>query len=150
MDKTADDIFNEKNKVTGNWMKFEKVGDRIKGTLVSTRNVINSLSGNNQTIYELLTEDGEYWNIGGKPGIDAQMKRVKLGQIVGFEFVEERKSTRPGYNATKIIQVYANPNVVNEEWLKEQNELKAVAPEEEVPEVDIEDLGNDEPFPSGK
>jgi hypothetical protein len=139
-------IFDKKNKVKGNWTKFLKIGDKIEGTLVSKKSVPNQLSGKDQTVYELkvpvkaeVVMDGqkidikneEYWNVGGKVGIDMQMKRVKIGQIVGFEFIEERKAKRPGLNPTKIIQVYADPSTVDKEWIQEQEEINAVEEKEE-------------------
>jgi hypothetical protein len=115
-------IFSEDNKVKGNWVKFDKVGDTFQGTFISKRTVVNQLSGSDQIIYEFKTEDGEYWNVGGKPGIDVQMKHVKPGQIVGFKFVEERKSQKPAMSPAKIIQVYADEKIVDEGWLLEQAE----------------------------
>lgn len=120
-------IIDDKNKVKSNWQLWENVGDKIEGTLVSKRVVFNQLKGEDQVVYEVKTEDGEYWNVGGKPAIDAQMKRVVLGQIVGFVFTKLVSATRRGYNPTKIIQVYANPEIVDEEWLQQHEEEVAAA-----------------------
>ncbi len=119
-------IFDEANKVKGNWMKWEKVGDSIEGTLISIRKVHNALYDKDQTVYELKKDDGEVWNVGSKPAIDTQMKYVKLGQIVGFQFVEQKKPARPGVSGAKIIQVFANPKIVDEKWLKEQEDVAAI------------------------
>lgn len=151
----------DKNKVQANWMSFKKIGDKIEGTLIARRTVLNQLSGKDQIIYELkcpkdteilvngeknLSMFEEYWNVGGKPGIDMLMKRVKLGQIVGFEFIEERPSKQSGMNALKVIQVYANPTIVDEEWIKSQDEI-SVDPEDE--DVFGKDKDEEEvPFPS--
>ena len=115
-------IITDENKVKGNWVKFLKVGDEIQGTYISKREVQNVLRGGKQTIYEIMKEDGEVWNVGSKPAIDVQMRYVKVGQIVGFKFIESRKNPNPGKNDTKIIQVFANSKVVNEKWLAEQEE----------------------------
>ena len=115
-------IFDEKNKVKGNWFTFAKVGDKIEGTLISKRTVVNQLSGKDQIIYEIMMANREVWNVGGKVGIDMQMRNVQLGQIVGFEFVEVKPSKMVGRNPTKIIQVFANKTIRNEEWIKEQAE----------------------------
>lgn len=149
------DIFDEENKVTSQFWAYKKIGDKIKGTYISKRTQLNQLSGKDQIIYEIMTDDYDFWNIGGKPGIDMQMKRVKFGQIIGFEFTEERKSKTPGLHPTKVVQVFARPDIVNEEWLKEQEEAKAAAPEEEIQEIETEKLGDlvkeeDQPFPSKK
>jgi len=108
----------EKDVIPSNWIKFEKVGDRFAGTLISVRTAKNSLNGEDQQVYELLKKDGSIWNLGGKPGIDAQMRNIKIGQIIGFYFAEERKPSKPGYNPTKIIKVLTKGEM-NEEWLAE-------------------------------
>lgn len=114
--------FDENDRVKSNWWKTEKVGDKIQGTLIGKRQVANQLSGQDQWIYELLIEEGEVWNVGGKAAIDIQMRHVKLGQIVEFRFIEERPSKKPGMSATKIIAIYQDKNVVNEKWLQEQEQ----------------------------
>ena len=115
-------IFDKENRIQSNWMKFEKVGDKIEGTLIAKRAIFNQLSGRDQIVYEIKKTNGEYWNIGGKPGIDAQMQKVRVGQIVGFEFIKERKPSRAGYHPLKIIQIYANPDIIDEEWLQQHEE----------------------------
>jgi len=112
--------FSEDDKVASNWFKFETIGDRIQGTYIGKREMLNQLSGNNQTVYELKTENGEIWNVGGKVGIDSQMTHVKFGQIIEFRFIEERKSKKPGMNAARIIQVFAKKELVDKDWLLEQ------------------------------
>lgn len=114
-------IFDDSNKVKGNWFKTDVVGNKLEGTLVGKSVRPNRLKkGEDQNVYEILTAEGEIWNVGGKPGIDAQMKHIKIGQIVGFEFVREEPAKVAGYDPTKIVQVYANPKIVNEKWLKER------------------------------
>jgi hypothetical protein len=114
--------FDENDRVKSNWWKKENVGDKIQGTLISKRQVQNQLSGQDQWIYEILTEGDESWNVGGNPAIDVQMRHVKLGQIVEFRFIEVRPNKKPGMNATKVIAVYQDKNVVNEKWLQEQEQ----------------------------
>lgn len=117
-------IFSDENKVKGNWWKREKVGDKISGTFIGKRQVVNQLSGKDQFIYEVKTEDAQYWNIGGTPGIDIQMRHIKPGQIVGFEFTEERKNPKPGMNATKVVQVYAKEGLVDPNYVAEMEEAR--------------------------
>lgn len=114
------DIFNDANKVKGNWFQKTAIGDKISGTFIGKRSQMNSLSGKDQLIYELITPEGEIWSVGGNAGIDQQMRYVKLGQIIGFEYTEDRPSKVAGHNPTKVVQVYADPKVVNQEWLAEQ------------------------------
>ena len=39
--------------------------------------------------------------------IDNQMRNIKIGQVVGFKFTDEKPSQKKGFNALKIIKVYA-------------------------------------------
>jgi hypothetical protein len=125
-------IFDPSNKVKGNWMAWKNVGDKIEGTLINKRVVNNQLQGKEQIVYELKLANGEIWNVGGKPGIDVQMRYIKLGQVVGFEFVQEKAPSKPGLNATKIIQVYANSSVVDKDWLAQQEDETAASGDEPV------------------
>ena len=123
-------IFDDQNnKMANKSFKWEKIGDKLEGTLVSKRSVIiQDNSGNNveKLIYEIKTPAGEFWNVWDKPSIRTQMERVKLGQIIGFEFVEERPNKKnPGLNKAKIIQVWSNAKMVDEEWIKEHQEESA-------------------------
>lgn len=148
-------IFDEKNKVASPFFSFKKIGDKIEGTLVDVTTVMNQLSGKNQQIYEIKCTNGDYAKIGGKPGIDGQMKRVKLGQIVGFEFINEKENANPAFSPTKIIQVYADPEIVDKEWLEEQESVdtllntegsfkpEQVGEEDDGPVASATDLLND-------
>jgi len=118
-------IFNDTNKVKSNWAKWNAVGDEIAGTFVSKREVMNRASGMMQWVYELLLDDDSVWNVGGKPAVDAQMRNIKLGQIICFRFMEEVPSKVTGRNATKIIQVFAPKDLVNKEWLAKKEEEDA-------------------------
>ncbi len=129
--------FNEENRVKSNWWQTKKVGDKIQGTFIGKRQIPNQLSGTDQWVYELLLEDGDVWNVGGKPAIDIQMRHVKVGQIVEFRFIEERPATKAGMSATKIIGVYQDPNVVNEKWLQEQEQMTMGEKSEKEPKDDI-------------
>lgn len=126
-----DELFKDENAVKSNWVKFGKIGDFIKGTLVDVREMKSTMPGKEGQlvkIYELLAsigsfhdideekkpvetpiiiQGGEYWNIGGKVGIDNQMRNIKTGQIVGFRFDSENPSKQKGFSPTKIIKVYA-------------------------------------------
>src|SRR3990167_6061863 len=147
-----EELFQEENAVNRwSFFKFLEVGDRLYGTLTGIRRGQDGF-GNEQTIYEVLTDEGEYKLFGNKkPIIDDYMKHVKLGQVVGFELVEKRKTTK-GKNPANIIQPYANPNLVNEEWVKENSHLlrtptvEALVKEVEEDEEQL-DVGADEEIP---
>lgn len=117
-------IFADDNKVKGNWWKYTTIGDKIQGTYIGKRQIVNQLSGQEQWIYEIRDDNKAYWNIGGKPGIDMQMKHINPGQIIGFEFVEERPNPKPGMNDTKVVQVYANDDVIDETFSAEEEAQK--------------------------
>ena len=119
------DIFSDDNKITGNWWKKDAIGASISGTFIGKRQAQNNLSGNMEWVYELRTEDGEIWNVGGKPAIDMQMRHIQLGQIIGFKFTEERPARRLGNNPTKIIQVFAPKDSVDQEWLDSEDGANA-------------------------
>ena len=125
----TNDQFNGMEEVRLNQIKFGKVGDWIRGTLTdNTREIENKLSGKHemQTIYEFKILGGSFHNIVDKvPQPEAtipvvgdyysyfakgvtrnQLRKAKLGQIVGLRFDEDRPSNQPGFNNTKIIKVY--------------------------------------------
>ena len=123
---TNNDPFAGMEEVPSNWMQWGKVGDWIKGTLVSKRTVMNTLKEEEQTVYEILVDSGSYhniddnkkvaetptvpskgsyFNIGGKLAIDSQMRNVVPGTIVAMRFAEETPSKIKGYNPTKVIKV---------------------------------------------
>lgn len=122
---SENDLFDESNMIKGNWAKFDKVGDQIKGTYVGSKIVFDRLRNADKTVYELQLDNGEIWNVGSKPAIDEQMRHVKLGQIIGFKFIAEGKPAKPGLNPAKIIKVFARQDLVNKEWL-EQNEMASM------------------------
>lgn len=156
--------FNEEDKVKNNWWKKDKVGDKIQGTYIDRKIVFNQLSGKEQNIYILKLENGEIWNVGGGnidnvtkkvAAIDSQMQYIRKGQIVEFRYVEERPSKRTGMDPTKIVQVYANKDVVDKEWLDNnmiENVQETFGPVTPAGEVDINkiDLGGNKPAVSAE
>lgn len=129
--KAPDDFFNDNNRVKAQWIKFTKPGDWVKGTLTSKRETDASgpyaKPGEKVWIYEIkahggsfheLDEDkqlkpepiivnaGDFWQIGGKKGIDAQLRNAKLGQIVGLRFNKSIPNKIKGYNPAKQIEAY--------------------------------------------
>jgi len=126
-----DDIFDPKNEVKTSFIKWGKVGDYIKGTLSDIREINSTLpgkEGQRVKIYEFLAQggefhrldeatkqpidpsvvinEGEYWIVGGRVGIDNQLRNVKIGTIVGLRFADSKPSKQKGFNPTKIIKVF--------------------------------------------
>jgi len=145
-------IFSDENKITSSWIKFKEVGDRFEGTLVGKRTITNKIDGSPQIIYELIDSEKKTWLYGSKKAVDAQLRFVKLGQIIGLEFVEKRASSEIGRSPTHIIQVFANPKIVNSEWLEEKEMLDKLGGEiveetsEKLPDFSADN--SNEPFTS--
>lgn len=138
---TTDPIFNEENKVRTSAIKWGKVGDWLKGTLVdNTREVPNTLSDKDemQRIFEFkihagqfhnivdrvvdekptVLEAGHFWSVYAKPGLAQQMRNLKIGQVVGLKFAKELDPKVKGYNKTKVIEVY--PGAMDPDYKGEQ------------------------------
>jgi len=116
-------------EVKANFIKFSKVGDYIKGVFVESREIENQLSdkpGAMQTIYELVglegqfhdlsptkevveppikIEEGEFYNVSGKPAINNAMRRAKRGQHVGIQYTGSKPNKNKAFNPTKQFRV---------------------------------------------
>lgn len=124
---TSVDIFQSAKPQSGEFFKFQNVGDSIQGTYIDIRNGIDSF-GNQQTIYVLQDTNGKVWNLGFRLTslvIHERMNGVKFGQIVGFRFDEHRDSKRNPGTKVKIIRIYADPKLVDQEWLDHQKSVEA-------------------------
>lgn len=149
---------NEKwSEVKNSWVKFNKIGDYVIGTLISVREIDSQLpaqKGQKVRVYEVKTDEGsfhdiddkkqviepavtinadEIWNIGGgskeKPaGIDSQFRNIKLGQKIKVEFTKELEPKTKGFSPTKVKQVFTNGKF-DDEWLKKQEEERQAAAE---------------------
>ncbi len=120
-------IFDNKDNAlaSGSFFSFKTIGDKIEGTYIGTGYQVSQISGEEQLHYRLKGTDGQYWKVGSRKGIDSQMKGIKLGQVIGFEYVADKDVKKP--SPAKIIQVWANPSIVDTQWLKENEEAVAVA-----------------------
>ena len=110
-------------------IKMGKVGDWFRGTLTdNTKEIENKLSAKHemQTICEFKIHGGSFHDIVNKvPVADAtaltpgdyysyfakgivrdQLRKAKIGQIIGVRFAEQKAATTPGFNDTKIIKVF--------------------------------------------
>jgi len=95
--------------VQSNWFKFEKVGDKIKGTLLSKELVkSNNPNYDDQYVYVLKTEEGDV-NVGisvKKSGTVGRLNKCKIGEIVGIVFESETESKTKGFHPTKNLTVW--------------------------------------------
>ena len=146
------DIFASAKPQSGKFFSFKNVGDSIQGTYIDVRNGIDSY-GNQQTIYVIQDSKGEVWNLGFRMTalvIHERMNGIKFGQIVGFRFDEHRDSKKNPGTKVKIIRIYADPKLVDQEWLEHQKAVEAnyarpsgsvvsaeVAKDEDIDEDDV-------------
>lgn len=121
------DIFSSAKPQGGKFFSFKNVGDSIQGTYIDVRNGIDSY-GNQQTIYVIQDKNGEVWNLGFRMTalvIHERMNGIRFGQIVGFRFDEHRDSKKNPGTKVKIIRIYADPKLVDQEWLDHQKAVEA-------------------------
>jgi len=130
MSESTQDIFDPANEVKSVWLKWGQPKDFIEGTLIDIREIESQIPGKEgemNKIYEIRANSGSFhdldekknpvpeatvlaqgdvWTVGGKPGIDSQMRNAKIGQKVGMRFVEEKPSKTKGFNPTKVIKIF--------------------------------------------
>ena len=135
-DIQEDEFFSPENEAQGNFFKFEKVGDKIKGTLVGKREQKGENGFQDQMIFELKLEDGSYCNVGigkSKKFVIERMRRAVFGQRVGFLFSEEIPSKTKGYANAKSIRVYLGAMDENYKSVDTEQEFNGEVKKEEDP-----------------
>lgn len=145
------DDFDEANEVTSNFVSFNvPLEDKIMGTLIAVREVKSTLPtklGKMEKVYDLKADygsfhkldkkkkiieepiivgEGEIWSV-SKESLDSAMRNVKLGQKVGFKFMEEKEAKQAGFNPAKIVKVFTPKNddgtyKMDDEWLAENKD----------------------------
>lgn len=139
-------LYDTGNQIKASWVKWGKVGNKIAGTLISIREMESRLPekrGQMMKIYEILADDGEFndivdkkpvdevtkinpgeiWLVGGGLGLDNSMRNIKVGQIIGIKYTEERPNSDKLKNPTKVKKVFTEGKM-NDVWLKEKEESK--------------------------
>jgi len=144
------DLLGEKDLITGSWFNFDKIGDILVGTYVNKGHVPSKYHAEDDEVYEIKTDDGDIHLVRERQCIKDDMRNIRLGQIVKFVFMSE-KDTGKG-NPFKDINVYANREVVDEEWLQEQEEKVSAMGDDATPtdatpkeEIDVKDIKFVEP-----
>ena len=114
------DIFDDNNIPNSNWFKFDKVGDKIGGTVVSRRDkaavgtmpaqitfVLKNVSG----IMEGVEINEDEMNVGVKDNdfFRPRLSKVQPGDKLGFHFKEEIPSRIKGNHPAKSIQPFHLP-----------------------------------------
>jgi len=109
------------NEFSSNFVKFNKVGDYIQGTLLDKYKPEKpDVYGKTDPKYAIRATEGkwhapdgeefdaipgEVYRVGSKPAIEGQMKNSVMGQKIRFKLTELRKSKMG--NPAKIITVFS-------------------------------------------
>jgi hypothetical protein len=113
-----DDIFSDENKPESNWVKLEKVGDRVSGVIMNIESRGPSGDFVSQIVYTLEQSDGSVVNYGFKKYKDEKngdlapsyvadrLRNARVGDKVGFLFEKEIPPTKAGRKPAKSIQPF--------------------------------------------
>lgn len=137
-----DPLFNEANKAQSALMKFNKIGDAFKGTLIEKKKQRSTFKdGEIQNFYKFIVHGGEYHNLDdnkqlidepvqlvkgttiglwGKPQLDDVLLGLKIGQIVGIRLSERKKPAKAGNYPTNVYSIY--PGGMDEEYMGQQSD----------------------------
>lgn len=104
-----DALFDKENVPESNWFKFEKVGNKVGGTLVEIKDKPAKEAFPAQRVFTLKQADGQLINVGislDKDYIIGRANSAKLGDMLGFEFTKEIPASKKGFSPAKSIEVY--------------------------------------------
>jgi hypothetical protein len=142
------DIFKEVGEAK--WFYFKIVGDHIQGTYLGRSEGLDQFK-NEQYIYHLRdSSTKEDWNVGIRKTshvVNDEMAKVQPGQIVGFEFKENRDSKISPTGKTKIIRVVHRPDLVDAEWIESQKKMEKTLPPVQPAQSHLNNI-EDVPFKS--
>ena len=102
------DDWGDGKEVESNWFKFEKVGDKIKGTKISQDRKEGDGAFGPQLITTLKLADGNLWFVGvseSKVGTIARLKNCKIGEVIGIKFDSEGDAPKKGFHKVKNLKV---------------------------------------------
>lgn len=109
---TADEIFSEANRLgrdrAEGWFKFEKVGDRVGGTIIDMFEMPARDGYQAQRCFTLETTEGKILNVGLKRTSYtlARTDNLQIGDDIGLLFEKEIPATQRGHHAAKSISIY--------------------------------------------
>ncbi len=137
-----DPIFSKENEIKSSTMKFNKVGDGLKGTLLEKKKqksnykdgeivnfykfkvhagVYHDLNDEKQLIEAPVEiEPGSVIGVWGKPQLDDKLSQIKLGQIVGIRLADKTPPKVKGNYPTNVYAVY--PGGTDPEYMGEDAE----------------------------
>ncbi len=109
-----DDLFDKENIPESSWFKFDKIGKKCGGVVVSISEKPERNGMPAQRVFGLKQKDGTVMNVGLKSSSDYLMGRtngVKLGDILGVEYVKDIPPKTKGHHPAKSIEVYVKKAV---------------------------------------
>ena len=111
------DLFNEENVPPSNWFKFDKVGVKVSGTLVSTDDKPERDGMPSQMVYTLKQKDGTFVNVGiakHKDYVVMRANTARMGDVLGFEYKKDIPAKVKGHHPAKSIEVYVKKTAQGE------------------------------------
>lgn len=111
-----DSIFDQPKEEV-EWASFKTVGERVAGTFIGLEEDLDGF--NNPQLVVKLLRDGKRINYGVRLShvwLVDQIKKYRLGQIIGFVFKETKPS--PKGQPTKVIVPMASAGMIDDEWTK--------------------------------
>lgn len=145
----------DENEASSSFASFAQEGDYVYGALLAPRRqVANKLAekpGTMQFLYEMKVHDASFHRldkkkkviaeaetpdagstivIGGKAGFDYKLAGLKVGQLFGLKFVEEKEATVAGRNPTKIFKAFLPKDDDGEFLMDEDVKIEAASDEE--------------------
>ncbi len=145
--KATKNLFDEKNSVRFEYVRFENVGDTVEGTYVGKYNQVSAKYGYTSENYVLVTPEGKKVVISGRAARKSDgvkvifgMERIPPGAYIGF--IYDRDLDTGKGNPAKIVEVrYAGEKKpeVYEEFKNTYtlDEFKEETANEEVGEKDL-------------
>ena len=102
------DEFAGGQEVQSNWVKYDKIGDGIKGTLLGKKFQEANLPGyQDQWVYQIKKANGTIWNApvsASKSGTIERLDNCKLGEIIAI-FYEKDGEAQKGKKPAKMLKV---------------------------------------------
>src|SRR3990167_2313012 len=100
---------NFQEATSGEIVKWEKVGQQVKGQVVSIDKQVNMKTGAKELVFTILQEDKSRVRVWERLSYRDNMKQVVVGQHIGFVFTEEKPAKDPGNHPYKVIKLFLGP-----------------------------------------
>ena len=132
------------------WMKFEKLGDKVQGYIVDVFYRPADGMFKEQRGFTLKQTNGELINVGIKrlSFTNPKTDNLRLGDPLTIELVELKKSATKGYNDTKILAFFGTnlPENAGNKTVAELEKEDMILGGSFDPEGEVVDDPNDIPF----